>query len=93
MPTLGHRLQVLLDDERYERLRRRADETGVSVGALVRDAIDRAVPRVDPERARAIDELLALPPLPVGDWDELEDEILGMSDRSVDEPEPRLRAS
>lgn len=80
MPTLKRRLQVLLDEERYERLRRRAEETGDSVGEVVRVAIDEAIPRIDPDRAKAIDELLALPPMPVDDWEVMEREIEEMYD-------------
>jgi hypothetical protein len=80
MPTLKRRLQVLIDDDRYERLRRRAEETGDSVGEVVRGAIDEAIPRVDPDRAKAIDELLALPPMPVDDWEVMKREIEEMYD-------------
>jgi hypothetical protein len=80
MPTLKRRLQVLLDDDRYERLRRRAEETGDSVGEVVRGAIDEAIPRVDPDRAKAIEELLALPPMPVDDWEVMKREIEEMYD-------------
>ncbi len=37
---LSRRLQILLDDERYERLARRAEERGTSIATLVREAID-----------------------------------------------------
>ncbi|WP_448072707.1 ribbon-helix-helix protein, CopG family [Georgenia yuyongxinii] len=40
MSRLGHRLQVLIDAERYARLEREAAQSGRSVGAIVRDAID-----------------------------------------------------
>lgn len=75
MPTFKRRVHILLDNERYERLHRRAEETGNSIAEVVRDAIDQAIPRVDPDRARAIDELLALPPMPVDDWEIMEREI------------------
>jgi len=38
--VLNRRLQVLLDDERMERLERRSAETGASAGEVVRRAID-----------------------------------------------------
>lgn len=41
-PVLNHRLQLLLDDERFERLRAQSEETGQSMGAIVRAAIDYA---------------------------------------------------
>lgn len=49
MPRLTRRMQILLDEERYARLERRAVETNRSIAALVREAIDMAYP--DPERA------------------------------------------
>jgi len=52
MCMLTRRLQVLLDDRRYRRLRAEARARHASVGALVREAIDRAFP-VSLERKRA----------------------------------------
>lgn len=40
MPRLTRRTQILLDDDRYARLERRAAQTGNSVAAIIRDAID-----------------------------------------------------
>ncbi|MBW3604540.1 MAG: ribbon-helix-helix domain-containing protein [Actinobacteria bacterium] len=68
MPTLTRRLQVLLDDERVERLQRHADQRGTSVAALIRDAIDLAYPRRQDDRRRAAEEFLAAEPMPVDDW-------------------------
>lgn len=83
MPRLTERLQVLIDEKRLARLKRQAEESGASVGALVRDAIDRTYPPVPPDRARAIDELLAMPPMPVDDWPVMEREIEETYDRSL----------
>lgn len=52
MCMLTRRLQVLLDDRRYRRLRAEARARRASVGALVRLAIDKAFP-VSLERKRA----------------------------------------
>jgi Ribbon-helix-helix domain len=74
---LRRRLQVLIDDERYERLRRESEATGVPVGEIVRRAIDRAVPVAADERSAAIRRLLAAEPIPVPDDPaDLEREIL-----------------
>lgn len=81
MPLLEHRLQVLLDAERYRRLEQRAAEQGRPVAALVRDAIDLAFPSDAKERREAGDGLLALPPVAVGDWDDMKREILDSADR------------
>jgi len=69
-------LQVLLDDERYTRLARRATDRGASIGALVREAIDSRFPAVDPEKRVAAAVILAADPMPVPDDPaELEREI------------------
>lgn len=52
MRMLTRRLQVLLDDRRYRRLHAEARARRASVGALVREAIDRTYP-VSLERKRA----------------------------------------
>lgn len=44
MHMFTHRLQVLLDERRYRRLRAEARARRASVGALVRDAIDKTFP-------------------------------------------------
>lgn len=62
---LSRRLHILLDDERYERLSRRAAAEGSSIGMLVREAIDARFPADDPERRAAADRILAAEPMPV----------------------------
>ncbi len=42
MESGERRLQVLLDEDRYERLRQRSKRSGKSIGELVRMALDRA---------------------------------------------------
>jgi hypothetical protein len=84
---LTRRLQVLLDDERYERLEERSRASGASVGALVRRAIDETYPppRADAERAGA--EFLAAEPMPVDDWDAMKRELLEtLYDERADAP-------
>jgi hypothetical protein len=78
-------MHVLLDDERLERLRERADATGSSVGAVVREAIDRELERDDRARAlAALESLLAAPPVPVGTPEELKRELLEAWDEEID---------
>jgi hypothetical protein len=80
---LSHRLQVLIDPDQYERLRREAAARGIPVGALVREAIDRAVPRHEEERRAALDYLMQIEPIPVPDDPaELEAEIRAAYDRA-----------
>lgn len=66
---LTRRLQVLIDDERYERLKQESQDSGVPVGEIVRRAIDRELPGVEGDDARraAIARLLDAPPVPVPD--------------------------
>lgn len=63
----NHRLQILIDDERYERLKRESKSSGVPVGEIVRRAIDRALPVTANERSAAIARFLAAEPIPVPD--------------------------
>lgn len=63
---LTHRLHILLDEDRWQRLDREAGRRQVAVAALVREAIDAAFPPSDlDDRRRALDELLAVEPMPV----------------------------
>jgi predicted transcriptional regulator len=65
--SLDRRFQILLDDERYQRLVQAARARGTSVAAVIRDAIDETL-AVDLERKqRAADELLAAEPMRVPD--------------------------
>lgn len=80
MHMLTRRVQVLVDDERYERLARESKRTGAPVGELVRRAIDHEFPQVDrrAQRERAGRELLEMPPPPgpEPDWEEQKREML-----------------
>lgn len=79
---LNRRLQVLVDDARFERLTEESKRTGAPVGELVRRAIDREFPAIGDHvvRERAGRELLALPPPPGEgpelDWDDQKREML-----------------
>jgi hypothetical protein len=61
-----HRMQVLLDQERYRKVRSEAERRGLSIGAVIREAIDK-LPDRESERRRAIAALLAAEPMPVPD--------------------------
>lgn len=85
MAELNRRVHVLLDDDRLERLRRCAEATGSSVGAVVRQAIDHELARDDRAQAlAALESFLAAPPLPVGEPDELDRELEEMMDEEPD---------
>lgn len=75
MPTLTRRTQLLLSEDQYRTLRRQAEQTGRSMGSLIRDAVDQAYGSDAARRAQAAAELLAAPTMPVADWDALEREI------------------
>jgi hypothetical protein len=64
MRMLDHRLQILLDDERYRKVAREAERRGISIAALIREALDRLPTEVEVRRA-AIDAILESEPMPV----------------------------
>lgn len=68
-------MQVLIDESRWRRLEERARRRGVSVGHVVREAIDAYLPSDEERRRRAWQELLAAPKMEVPDPDELRREI------------------
>jgi hypothetical protein len=76
MPPLTRRTQILLDEERYVRLEERAQRTGASVGALIRQAIDLAFPGAPSDRERAGKALLEAEPIAVADWPDLKRDLL-----------------
>jgi len=81
MSMYGHRLQILLDDERHERITAAAQERGVSVAAVVREAIDRGLPAVEHRRLGAARRLLAAPDMAVQDVAELRSELEALRSR------------
>lgn len=62
---LTRRLQILVDDERYERLSRRAAVEGTSIATLVRDAIDARFPADESARRAAFEAIRDAEPVPV----------------------------
>jgi predicted DNA-binding protein len=64
MSGLTRRTQILLDEERYRRLQEQADESGRSVGSVIREAIDAKLGGDERARRRveAGRRLLAQPP-------------------------------
>src|SRR3989442_717584 len=76
MHMLERRLQILLDDGRYRRVAAAARERKTSVAAVIRDAIDQALPVDLEQKRRAGEELLAAEPIPVPETiEELKAEI------------------
>ena len=69
------RLQVLVDESRLRRLSAAAEERGVSVAVVVREAIDRMLPADGEAKALAGARILAAERMPVPDVDELRREL------------------
>jgi hypothetical protein len=65
MHMLEKRLQVLLDEARWRRLSAYADERNLSVGAVVREALDKAIPASRDERRGAARRILSAEPMDV----------------------------
>jgi hypothetical protein len=78
---LARRLQILLDERQYARLSAYAAERNLSVGAAVRDAIDRTVSATTPERVAAARTVLEAPPMPVPPPQELAGELEALRTR------------
>jgi hypothetical protein len=74
--ALTRRTQLLLDDELHRRLRETAAQRGISMGALIREAIDEKLSRVQDERAKAFAKLLEAEPMPVDDWPVMKKQML-----------------
>lgn len=63
---LDHRLQILLDEDRYQKVSRQAERRRTSIAAVIREAID-LLPANDEARRRAIAAILDAEPMPVPD--------------------------
>ncbi|HEX5308257.1 MAG TPA: hypothetical protein VFW38_04180 [Solirubrobacteraceae bacterium] len=75
MSMLGHRLQILIDEERHRRISALARERGVSVATVVREAIDRGLQAPHAKRYAAGRRLLDAADMPVSEPSELRDEL------------------
>lgn len=78
---LEHRLQILIDDERHQRIVQTARERGVSVATVVREAIDRGVTGPSVRRLAAGRRLLAADDMPVPEPRELRAELEALRGR------------
>jgi hypothetical protein len=73
---LERRLHLLLDEGRYRRVAAAARRRGTSVAAVIREAIDEALPDDADKKRAAARALLAAEPAPVPDTiEELKAEI------------------
>lgn len=83
MHILEKRLQILLDEGRWKRLSSYAAERNLSVGAVVREALDRAIPASRDERRGAARRILSAKPMVVPRPDELRRELEELRGRRV----------
>jgi plasmid stability protein len=67
---------LLLDDDLHRRLREIAAQRGISMGALIREAISEKLHSVQDARAQAAARLLAAEPMPVEDWPIMKKQML-----------------
>jgi hypothetical protein len=78
---MERRLQILIDEPRYRRLVARARERDTSVAAVIRDAIDQAVPDDLGKKRSAAKAILEADPMPVPETvEELKAEIADAHD-------------
>jgi hypothetical protein len=75
MCMLSRRLQILVDDRQYARLESYARSRGLSVGAAVREVIDKAIPSDAARRRAAGRAILSAEPIDVGSVDDLKREL------------------
>jgi len=61
------RLQILLDEGRYQRVSAAARARGTSVATVIREAIDRGLPPDDDDRDAALAHILSAAPATVPD--------------------------
>jgi hypothetical protein len=73
--SLHRRVHILLDEARYERVSAAAKERNSSVGAVIRDAIDKVVPVESARRKAAAERILSMPPVAMPDPHELKHEL------------------
>lgn len=64
---LDRRLQILLDEGRYQRVSALARQRGTSVAAVIREAIDRGLPADSARRRAAARRILQAEPMPAPD--------------------------
>lgn len=60
-------MQILIDEERYERVQALARQRGTSVATVIREAIDRGLPSAQQRRSAAARRILAAEPMEIGD--------------------------
>ena len=72
---LTTRTTVLFEPAQFKALKRKARAEKTTVGALIRAAVSKQLLMESHDRLRAVERLGAMK-VPVGDWEEMEREIL-----------------
>lgn len=80
---LTERLELRIDTETMERLRKEAEWRRVPVGELVRDAVDHYLEHDRGRRIAAAEALCGLDSTNVGDWELLEEQYLAELDEEL----------
>ncbi len=75
MATMTRRLQILIDEERYQLLERESQRLGKPIAELIRDALDQIYVTDMASRRAAAERLLAAEPMPVEDWDVMKQDL------------------
>jgi len=79
---MSHRLQILIDEDRYQRVAAIAAQRRTSVASVIREAIDRGLGDPDASRGAAIRDILDAAPMDVpADVAELVSELEGVRGR------------
>ena len=73
--SLAKRTHVLLEENQYKQLEQLAKQKKVSVGALIRDAIDKVYNIREEGKIKAVEKIIAMN-LQVDDWELMEKEII-----------------
>lgn len=73
--AVSERTSVLFSPEQRARLDREAARRGISIGSLVREAVDAYVAPPRRTKAEALADLLSIG-APVANWEQMEEEIL-----------------
>ena len=76
MSALTKRIQVLLSSDQHKRLETIAKARGTSIGALIREAVEKSYLQSDKEERLKAVQALANLRLPVSDWEQMERESM-----------------
>ncbi len=73
--SMTRRMQILLDEERYQKVAAVASSEHRSVASVIRDAIDRSMPTPQARRRAAADAILAAEPVDAPELSDLKAEL------------------